>query len=111
MLPDPPGSPRLLFNSAASAGQIFTNAGPATPYALDANSNNVIDATEGWANPDLVSADCLWRRWQIWLCQRPAHRSGPAVSDGRGYDTSPTLADDDNVVNFAQNARLGDAKP
>jgi hypothetical protein len=104
-----------LFNTAALP--VYpSNMGVAAPYWNDTNGNghtnvNPDDNNEDWANPE---------SFQIIACGMDGKYGnaalvlGTAVArlypTGTFYDTVD-LADDDNVTNFCDSARLEDAKP
>jgi prepilin-type N-terminal cleavage/methylation domain-containing protein len=119
--PDPPpmAQARRVFNfdDMSAHRLIFTNAGYAVPYGHDLNHNNVFDPEENWVNPDsfqIVSAGSDNKYGAtVNAAGMPITRTSPArlYPTGTNYDTSPEAVEDDNVTNFCENARLGDARP
>lgn len=104
------------FNTSKVDGIVFANAGVANIYANDANGDSNIQLpNETWANPETFQliASGMDGKYGVKdtdaLNQlRPKARLYPT---GIAYDMSVDLADDDNVTNFANKAKLVDAKP
>lgn len=100
-----------------------TNGGFVAPYFHDLNGNNARDAaTEDWVNPDsfqLISSGTDGKFGSTVLqnsrirttlrCYPTGAPADPTQTQPFGYDALG--ADDDNVVNFLNKSRLGDAKP
>jgi len=100
----------------------FPNAGTATPYWNDLNGNGltlsggVIDPNENYANPDsfqIISAGLDGKYGKLYSTPGTTIpvRAYPTGGSTGNYDTSGDQADDDNVTNFCNKPRLGDAKP
>jgi hypothetical protein len=92
-----------------SLNSIGKAAGFAAVYVNDVDgSGSFANPPDDWANPEsfqLISAG-LDDKYGV-AASTPAPRLYPA---GLNYDTVD-LADDDNVTNFCDSARLEDAKP
>jgi prepilin-type N-terminal cleavage/methylation domain-containing protein len=108
--------PTIPTTQAAPTGfntstlQIFAQ-GVAVPYWSDLNGNGstmtMADVNENWVNFDsyqLISAGSDGLYGGNTLVFR-------AYPTGTNYDGPPNQADDDNITNFCNKARLGDAKP
>ncbi len=109
--PNPPTSNRLQFNTSNIDVQIFTNAGTAIPYALDSNNNQVLDLTDGWANPESFQIIASGMDGKYGVQNDLAKAKARVYPYGQGYDLSTNRADDDNVTNFCNASRLGDNLP
>ncbi|REK08456.1 MAG: type II secretion system protein [Planctomycetota bacterium] len=130
LLPDPPtgATTRPVFNAdgpTAAWQEIFINAGPAAPYALDQDNNlsldidndGIPDPGDGWVNPDsfqiiAAGADNKYGG-KIDSLGNKNNGASPArlYPSGAQYDTSPEMVDEDNVTNFSDSASIGDARP
>lgn len=105
----PAGQPRWMFNIASA--RHFENAGTGIYYAHDLNGNGTFDTDEKFVNPEsfqIVSAGMDGKYGDANIDGMAPARLYPT---GTFYDTSTNLADDDNVTNFCDSARLIDAKP
>jgi len=87
---------------------IFTNAGTAAPYWNDTVSPGTTEAAENFANFDSFQLIASGMDGKYGAATSALIRLYPT---GTGYDLTKDLADDDNVTNFCNKARLGDMKP
>ena len=103
-----------------TATLFFDGAGVAAPYWQDRNGNGRsnlqvdFDIQETWANPDsfqLIAAGGDGKYGQVGPMNSTDPYDAGLYPTGTRYDTSSSEADDDNVTNFSNKARLGDDKP
>jgi prepilin-type N-terminal cleavage/methylation domain-containing protein len=96
---------------------IFVNAGTAMPYWADIDgngaSNTTASPTENWVNPDSfqIIAPGMDAKYGTSYVGATAPFPARLYPTGTYYDASNNFADDDNITNFCNKARLGDAKP
>ena len=95
-----------FFNSSPL---LFADAGVSVPYWHDTNGNRTsddsTDTNDTWVSPDsfqLIAAGLDGKYGNVGTSER-------LYPTGFGYDAEGT--DDDNITNFSEKARLGDAKP
>jgi hypothetical protein len=98
----------LAFNANTSDfPEYYAGPGTAVPYWNDVNNNRAADTNETWANPDSFQIIATGLDGKYGLAGLPPQpRLYPT-----GFQYDPAGTDDDNVSNFCDRARMGDAKP
>jgi prepilin-type N-terminal cleavage/methylation domain-containing protein len=104
------GSGFSALYSWDGGGSSATTAGKVTPYITDVDGNGMVTAgtpsIDKFVNPDTYQIIACGLDGKFGKSVTPDHRFYP-----NGIGPGWSLADDDNVANFCERSRLGDAKP